>query len=126
MIAFIKNYWYIIVIVISLTGNYFFLFGEEDDYIKEHGYKINQLESKIDSITVKNKSLEKEIIFLELKSDSLDIEISHIEQKRIDIIKSYEYYIKDIIDLDDTELERWFLSRYSDSTGSKNSETSSN
>ncbi len=126
MIAFIKNYWYIIVIVISLTGNYFFLFGEEDGYIKEHGYRINQLESNIDSITVKNKSLKKEIIFLELKSDSLNIEISHIEQKRIDIIKSYEYYIKDIIDLDDTELERWFLSRYSDSTGSKNSETSSN
>ena len=121
-----KKYWYIIVILISMTGNYFFLFGEEDSYIKEHGYEIKQLESKIDSITLKNRGLKKEIIDLELKSDSLDIEILHIEQKRIDIIKSYEYYLKDIIELDDTELERWFLSRYPDSTGSKSSETSSN
>ena len=92
-----KKYWYIIVILISLAGNYFFLFGEEDSYIKEHGYEIKKLESKIDSITLKNRGLKKEIIDLELKSDSLDIEILHIEQKRIDIIKSYEYYLKDII-----------------------------
>ena len=127
MIAFLKKYWYIIVILILLSGNLFFLFGGNEDYVLEYEAKISLLEEQIKEIQGKNVGLKSEIEELESKAESLNREILVVEQKRIDIIKSYEYYLKDILELDDTELERWFSTRYpADSTGTKSSTVSSN
>jgi len=127
MIAYTKKYWYIIVILILLSGNLFFLFGGNEDYVLEYEAKISLLEEQIKEIQGKNIGLKSEITELEKKADSLDLEIQVTEQKRIDIIKSYEYYLKDILELDDTELERWFSTRYpADSTDTTSSTVSSN
>lgn len=127
MIAFLKKYWYIIVILILLSGNLFFLFGGNEDYVLEYEAKISLLEEQIKEIQGKNLGLKSEITELEKKADSLDLQIQVTEQKRIDIIKSYEYYLKDILDLNDTELERWFSTRYpADSTSTTSSTVSSN
>ncbi len=127
MIAYLQKYWYIIVIIVLLAGNVYFLFGDNEDYVLEYQAKISLLEEQIKSIQDNNVGLKSEIEGLEKRSDSLDIEIEVIEQKRIDIIKSYEYYLKDILELDDTELERWFSTRYpADSTSTESSTLSSN
>ena len=127
MIAYINKYWYIIVILVLLSGNLFFLFGGNEDYILEYEAKISLLEEQIQEIQGKNVGLKSEIEELESKAESLNKEIEVVEQKRIDIIKSYEYYLKDILELDDTELERWFSTRYpADSTSTTSSTISSN
>ena len=50
MIGYIKKYWYIIVILILLMGNLFFLFGDNEDYIAGYEAKISLLEEQIKSI----------------------------------------------------------------------------
>ena len=126
VIAMLKKYWYIIVILISLAGNLFFWFSDDQDYVLEYQAKISLLEEQIQEIQSKNVGLKSEITELEKKADSLDNEIVVVEQKRIDIIKSYEYYLKDVLELDDTELERWFSTRYpADSTSTTSSTISS-
>ena len=127
MVAILRKYWYIIVILILLMGNLFFLFGDNEDYVLEYEAKISLLEEQIKEIQGKNVGLKSEIEELESKAESLNREIEVVEQKRIDIIKSYEYYLKDVLELDDTELERWFITRYpADSTGTESSTVSSN
>jgi predicted nuclease with TOPRIM domain len=102
-------------------------FIEDESYIEEYENKIKVLETEINNLNTQNKGLFTEISELEDKTDSLNTEIKVTEQKRIDIIKSYEYYLKDILELDDTELERWFSTRYSaDSTDTTSSTISSN
>ena len=117
MIAKLAKYWYIIVIAISLAGNAFFIFDSDNSYIKEYENKINNLESEVTDLKSKNVGLKGEIVLLEEESDSLDTVVDDLEQKRKDIIRSYEIYLQQITDLDDSELERWFLTRYNDRTG---------
>ena len=127
MVAILNRYWYIIVILVLLVGNVYFLFGDNEDYVLEYQAKISLLEEQIKSIQENNVGLKSEITELENRADSLDLEIEVTEQKRIDIIKSYEYYLKDILELDDTELELWFSTRYpADSTSTTSSTISSN
>lgn len=110
-----------------MTGNYFFLFGDSEDYVIGYEAKISLLEEQIKSIQDSNIGLKSEISELEGKANSLSIEIEVTEQKRIDIIKSYEHYLKDILELDDTDLEQWFSTRYpADSTQTSSSKISSN
>lgn len=117
MVVILKKYWYIIVLLVSLLGNAFFIFTEDDSYIQEYEKQIDALESKVDSLKSKSVGLKSEILALEKQNDSLDLEIDNVEQQRKDIIRSYEIYLQQINDLDDTELERWFLSRYNNRTG---------
>lgn len=117
MVGYLKKYWYIIVLTVSLSGNYFLFISEDDSYIKEYEDRIEALESRIDSLKTKNVGLKSEIIELEKQSDSLDILVVDLEDRRKSIIRSYEIYLQQITDLDDSELERWILSRYNDRTG---------
>lgn len=121
MVVILKKYWYIIIILVSLAGNAFFLFGEDDSYIKEYEDKIFFLEKKVESLKSQNVGLVGEVAKLEEESNALDLAIEDIEQQRKDIIRSYEIYLQQITDLDDSELERWILSRYNDRTGASSS-----
>ena len=115
----LKIFPYIIILVLSAL-----LFSENDNsYIKEYEDRINSLNQKIDSLHTNNTGLKTEISNLEKQSDSLNIKIISAKEERIKIIKSYEYYLKDILELDDTELERWFSSRYPTNTTNTSSST---
>lgn len=110
---------YIIILVLSAL-----LFSENDtSYIKEYEDRINSLNKKIDSLHTNNTGLKNEISNLEKQSDSLNVKIALAKEERIKIIKSYEYYLKDILELDDTELERWFSTRYPTNTTDTSSST---
>ena len=124
MVVIFKKYWYISIILISLAGNAFFIFDNDDAYIKEYEDKITALESKVESLKTKNVGLKGEVALLEKESDSLDLAVASIEQQRKDIIRSYEIYLQQITDLDDSELERWILARYNDRTGVSSSTVS--
>lgn len=125
MIAFSKKYWYIIVIAISLTGNVMFLYTGNEDYFEEYQKKIEELQKKVDVLKIKNNGLKSEIVELEKKSDSLDTEIEGVRNEKKNIIRSYEIYLQNVLDLDDSELERWFITRYSDQSTDTDSSTSS-
>lgn len=125
MIAFLKKYWYIIVIAISLTGNVMFLYTGNEDYFEEYQKKIEELQKKVDALKIKNNGLKSEIVELEKKSDSLDTEIEGVRNEKKNIIRSYEIYLQNVLDLDDSELERWFITRYSDQFTDTDSSTSS-
>lgn len=107
---------YISIIAASIGCNIYLFVSDDDSYIEEYEAKIDKLEEKIDSINIKNLGLNKEIVLLESKVDILDDQVSDIEEKRKSIIKSYEIYLQRITDIDDSELEQWFLSRYNDNT----------
>ena len=127
-VAVSRNYAYIIVgvLLISIAFNFYQFWIDDEDYVQDYQNKITELQKKVDSLATKNVGLKSEIVQLELVSDSLDREIDIAEQKRVDIIKSYEYYLKDVLELDDTELELWFSTRYpADSTGTESSTISS-
>jgi hypothetical protein len=127
-VAVSRNYAYIIVgvLLISIAFNFYQFWIDDEDYVQDYQNKITELQKKVDSLATKNVGLKSEIVQLELVSDSLDREIDIVEQKRVDIIKSYEYYLKDVLELDDTELELWFSTRYpADSTGTESSTISS-
>jgi hypothetical protein len=128
-VAVSRNYAYIIVgvLLVSIAFNFYQFWIDDEDYVQDYQNKITALQKKVDSLATRNVGLKSEIKQLELVSDSLDREIDIVEQKRIDIIQSYEYYLKDVLELDDTELERWFGTRYpADSTGTQSSTISSN
>lgn len=128
-VAVSRNYAYIIVgvLLVSIAFNFYQFWIDDEDYVQDYQNKITALQKRVDSLDTRNVGLRSEIKKLELVSDSLDREIDIVEQKRIDIIQSYEYYLKDVLELDDTELERWFGTRYpADSTGTESSTTSSN
>jgi len=123
-----RNYAYIIVgiLIISIAFNFYQFWIDDEDYVQDYQNKITELQKKVDSLATKNVGLKYEIVQLGLVSDSLDREIDIVEQKRVDIIRSYEYYLKDVLDLDDTELELWFSTRYPvDSTRTESSTISS-
>jgi len=127
-VAVSRNYAYIIVgvLLISIAFNFYQFWIDDEDYVQDYQNKITELQKKVDSLATKNVGLKSEIVELELVSDSLDREIDIVEQKRVDIITSYEYYLKDVLELDDTELELWFSTRYpADSTGTESSTISS-
>lgn len=127
-VAVSRNYAYIIVgvLLISIAFNFYQFWIDDEDYVQDYQNKITELQKKVDSLATKNVGLKSEIVQLELVSDSLDREIDIVEQKRVDIITSYEYYLKDVLELDDTELELWFSTRYpADSTGTESSTISS-
>lgn len=126
MVVYLNKYWYILLIVISLAGNAFFLFSDNEEYVKAYEDKISVLEEQIKSIQSKNVGLKSEIIELEKESDSLGLEVYKTQEARKDIIRSYEIYLQNVLDLDDSELERWFISRYSDTASSTVSSTSNN
>lgn len=123
MVVMLKKYWYILVIALSLGSNIILYYTEDESYIEKYEAKIEALEKKIDSIKTRNVGLKGEIQILEKKSDSLDDQIGIARDEKNKIIKSYEYYLKDILDLDDTELERWFISRYSDTIREQDCQT---
>ena len=108
------NFVYIILICISILGNLYFLFSDNEEYIKKYEDNIISLESRVDSLKIRNTDLDYKIGVLEKESDSLDIQIKVVKQERVDIIRSYEYYLKSILELNDTELEHWFIARYTD------------
>jgi septal ring factor EnvC (AmiA/AmiB activator) len=114
---------YILIIVLSAI-----LFSKDDtSYIDDYENKIKELQIIVDSKDKEIKGFKNEITVLEQKSDSLSQAVESVRQERIKIIKSYEYYLKDILELNDTELERWFSSRYpADSTNTSSSTISSN
>jgi len=95
----------------------FVIFSKDDtSYIKEYEDRIDVLELVVDSLKSKNDGLHLEVLKLEKKSDSLDTKIEDIEQQRKNIIRSYEIYLQQINDLDDSDLEQWILSRYNNRT----------
>lgn len=122
-----KNSYIILgILLVSIGFNVYQFWIGDEAYVKEYENRINELQNRVDSLSNNNIGLKDEIKGLEKITDSLDIEIGIVEEKRKDIIKSYEYYLKDILDLDDTELERWFSTRYpEDSTQTKSSTISS-
>ena len=121
MIALLKKYWYIIIILPSIIFNILLFIEDDEKYIKEYENQIELLEEKVDSLNTKNLGLHKEVDLLELQIDTLDTQVVEIEEKRKSIIRSYEIYLQQITDLDDSELERWILTRYNDRTGTQSS-----
>jgi hypothetical protein len=109
-----NKYTLLVLLLISIGFNYYNIFIQDEAYAKEFEGKIDLLESKVDSLKVKNVGLNHEILTLEIKSDSLDLKILNVEEQRKSIIRSYEIYLQQITDLDDSELERWLLARYND------------
>ena len=109
-----NKYTLLVLLLISIGFNYYNIFIQDEAYTKEYEGKIDLLESKVDSLKVKNVGLDHEILTLEIKSDSLDLKILNVEEQRKSIIRSYEIYLQQITDLDDSELERWLLARYND------------
>ena len=109
-----NKYTLLVLLLISIGFNYYNIFIQDEAYTKEYKGKIDLLESKVDSLKVKNVGLNNEILTLEKESDSLDLKILNVEEQRKSIIRSYEIYLQQITDLDDSELERWLLTRYND------------
>ena len=109
-----NKYTLLVLLLISIGFNYYEVFIQDEIYIKEYEGKIDLLESKVDNLNAKNIGLNNEIIALEKESDSLDLKILNVEEQRKSIIRSYEIYLQQITDLDDSELERWLLTRYND------------
>lgn len=109
-----NKYTLLVLLLISIGFNFYNIFIQDPSYTKIYEDKINLLESEIDSLKDKNTGLNSEILTLKQEADSLGLEISNIEEKRKSIIRSYEIYLQQITDLDDSELERWFISRYND------------
>ena len=104
----------LVLLLISICFNYYNVFIQDEAYTKKYEGKIDLLESKVDSLKVKNIGLNNEILTLANESDSLDLKILNVEEQKKSIIRSYEIYLQQITDLDDSELERWLLSRYND------------
>jgi len=102
MIALLKKYWYIIIILPSIIFNILLFIEDDEKYIKEYENQIELLEEKVDSLNTKNLGLHKEVDLLELQIDTLDTQVVEIEEKRKSIIRSYEIYLQQITDLDDS------------------------
>ena len=109
-----NKYTLLVLLLISIGFNYYEFFIPNEDYTQQYKSKIDSLETKIYSLNIKNVDLNTEILTLEKKSDSLGIQVINLEDKRKSIIRSYEIYLQQITDLDDSELESWILSRYRD------------
>ena len=109
-----NKYTLLVLLLISIGFNYYEVFIQDEAYIKEYEDRIDLLESKVDNLKATNSGLKNEIVALEKESDSLDLQILNVEEQRKSIIRSYEIYLQQITDLDDSELERWLLSRYND------------
>ena len=109
-----NKYTLLVLLLISIGFNYYEIFIDDPSYIKQYEGIITKLETEIDSININNIGLKSQVLALEDKIDTLDLELTNIEDKRKSIIRSYEIYLQQITDLDDSELERWLLTRYND------------
>jgi septal ring factor EnvC (AmiA/AmiB activator) len=107
-----NKYTLLVLLLISIGFNYYEIFIDDPLYIKQYEDTITKLETEIDSININNIGLKSQVLALEDKIDTLDLELTNIEDKRKSIIRSYEIYLQQITDLNDSELERWLLSRY--------------
>ena len=115
---------YITIITLSLGFNFYQFFFPDEEYIEQYENQIALLEVKVDSLKDKNLGLYKEVDLLEIQVKTLDNQVAEVEEKRKSIIRSYEIYLQQITDLDDSELERWILARYNDRTGTQSSTVS--
>jgi len=76
----------LVLLLISICFNYYNVFIQDEAYTKKYEGKIDLLESKVDSLKVKNIGLNNEISTLANESDSLDLKILNVEEQKKSII----------------------------------------